>query len=162
VIGTADGWLQVRLPGRQLGKPAPPATGWIAALKTRLRTNAWKAVLVKKARRLSVYAGDRRVRSFRVVIGRPSTPTQSGEFFVEERLALTASTPGAPYALALSARSSVYKEFEGGPGQLAIHSVSNLGGRPGTAVSHGCIRISKRNDRWVAKRLKAGTPITIS
>ena len=42
---------------------------------------------------------------------------------------------GGPFALALSARSDVLKQFGGGPGQIAMHGVANLGGTPGTAVS---------------------------
>ena len=41
---------------------------------------------------------------------------------------------GAPFALALSARSNVLQEFEGGPGQIAIHGVANLGGTPGMGI----------------------------
>jgi len=31
------------------------------------------------------------------------------------------SEPGGPFALALSARSNVLQEFDGGPGQIAIY-----------------------------------------
>jgi len=70
--------------------------------------------------------------------------------------------PGAPYALALSARSNVLQEFEGGPGQVAIHGVMNLGGTPGTAVSHGCVRLANHNIRWMAARIGPGVRVTIS
>jgi len=50
----------------------------------------------------------------------------------------------------------------GGPGQIALHGVDNLGGTPGTAVSHGCIRLSGENNRWMAARIGPGVPITIT
>jgi len=67
---------------------------------------------------------------------------------------------GGPFALALSARSNVLKQFGGGPGQIAMHGVANLGGTPGTAVSHGCIRLANSHIRWMAARLAPGVPVT--
>ena len=69
---------------------------------------------------------------------------------------------GAPYALALSARSDVLQEFEGGPGQIALHGIANLGGTIGTAVSHGCVRLANRSITWLAARISAGVPVTIT
>ena len=71
------------------------------------------------------------------------------------------SEPGGPYALALSARSNVFQEFEGGPGQIAIHGRDNLGGILGKAESHGCIRVATASIDWLAARIGAGTPVTI-
>ena len=71
-------------------------------------------------------------------------------------------SPGAPFALALSARSNVLRQFGGGPGQIAIHGVANLGGTLGTAISHGCIRLGNRSIRWLAARIAPGTPVTIT
>lgn len=102
------------------------------------------------------------VRRFPAVIGKPSTPTPKGDFFVEESLALPATEAGAPDALALSARSEVFQEFEGGPGQIAIHGVDNIGGVPGTAVSHGCIRLATRPMHWLAFHIAPGTPVTVT
>jgi lipoprotein-anchoring transpeptidase ErfK/SrfK len=68
---------------------------------------------------------------------------------------------GGPFALALSARSDVLQEFEGGPGQIAIHGIANLGGTLGTAASHGCVRVSNRSVRWLAARIPAGAPVAI-
>ena len=71
-------------------------------------------------------------------------------------------SPGAPFALALSARSDVLQEFAGGRGQIAIHGVANLAGTPGTAVSHGCVRLADRDIRWLAARIAPGVPVTIT
>ncbi len=68
---------------------------------------------------------------------------------------------GGPYALATSARSNVFQEFEGGPGQIALHGTNNLVGSLGTAASHGCIRLSTRAITWMARRIGAGVPLTI-
>jgi lipoprotein-anchoring transpeptidase ErfK/SrfK len=69
---------------------------------------------------------------------------------------------GAPYALALSARSKVLQEFEGGPGQIAMHGLANVGGTLGSAVSHGCVRLNSAAMSWLAAHVGAGTPVTIT
>jgi len=71
------------------------------------------------------------------------------------------AAPGHPFVLALSARSNVLQEFAGGPGQIAMHGVANIGGSPGTAVSHGCVRLTNRRIRWMAARIGSGVPVTI-
>ncbi|MEA2192517.1 MAG: hypothetical protein QOI73_2638, partial [Solirubrobacteraceae bacterium] len=63
---------------------------------------------------------------------------------------------------ATSARSNVLQEFAGGPGQIGIHGVQNLGGTPGTAVSHGCVRLQNNSIRWLIGRIRPGVPVTIA
>src|SRR6266852_3760526 len=48
----------------------------------------------------------------------------------------------AALTLALSARSNVLQEFAGGPGQIAVHGLKNVGGVLGSAASHGCVRLA--------------------
>jgi len=154
-------WLHVRLPGRVLGAEAPPRTGWISASYTLRSTTRWHLVVDTAARRLIVYHDGRRLHRYRAIVGKPSTPTPPGEYFVEENVQLPASRPGAPFALATSARSTVFQEFEGGPGQIAVHGRANLGGQLGTAVSHGCIRLADDVIAALASRLTPGTPVTV-
>ena len=97
-----------------------------------------------------------------MVIGKPSTPTPRGAFFIEEALALSSYEPGGPFALATSARSNVFQEFEGGPGQIGIHGTHNLSGAPGSAASHGCIRLRTKAITWLARRIGAGVPLTVT
>jgi lipoprotein-anchoring transpeptidase ErfK/SrfK len=154
----ADGgrWLLVLLPGRPNG-----ASGWISEQSTRPALTAWSIVVDLAARRMRVYSNGHLVRLFQAVVGKPSTPTPTGDFFVEESLQMQAGEPGGPFALALSARSNVLQEFEGGPGQIAIHGRENLGGTLGTAASHGCIRLATASIDWLASRIVPGTPVTI-
>jgi lipoprotein-anchoring transpeptidase ErfK/SrfK len=95
------------------------------------------------------------------VVGKPSTPTPTGRFFVEETLQMPAGEAGGPFALALSARSNALQEFEGGPGQIAMHGRNNLGGTLGTAASHGCVRLNTASINWLAARIGPGIPVTI-
>ncbi len=154
-------WLRVRLPGRVFGRKTPPPTGWITASNTRRGQTAWHLVVDVDARRVVVYHDGARKRSFRVIVGKPSTPTPRGEYFVEETMRLPAGHVGAPYALAASARSRVFWSFMGGPGQVALHGVKNVGGTMGTAVSNGCVRMTSDAIVWLAQRIRAGVPLTI-
>lgn len=161
VIGHSTGpggvrWLQVMLPGRPNG-----STGWIAQQDTRELITDWRIMVDLAARRLQVYRDGRAVRNFQVVIGKPSTPTPTGQFFVEETIQMPIGHPGGPFALALSARSNALREFEGGPGQIAIHGREDLGGTLGAAESHGCVRMATATIDWLANRIDPGTPVKI-
>ena len=150
-------WLRVRLPGRPNGH-----TGWIAAAGTRSTVTEWSIEVDLSTRRVAVFQGGRQVRDFPAVVGAPSTPTPRGRFFVEEALSLAPSESGAPYALATSARSNVLTEFDGGPGQIALHGRAHLSGALGSASSHGCIRLTTAAITWLAHRIGAGTPVAIT
>jgi lipoprotein-anchoring transpeptidase ErfK/SrfK len=115
-------------------------------------------------RRVTVYRNGRAIRVFKAVVGKPSTPTPVGQFFVEESVQLRPWQVGAPFLLTLSARSTVLQEFAGGRGQIAIHGRDNIGGVLGTAVSHGCVRLADRAMRWLVAwgRIGPGVPVTIT
>jgi L,D-transpeptidase catalytic domain len=149
-------WLRVLLPGRPNG-----AAGWIAAQGTRRSVTGWRLRVALGERRVRVYRDGRLLRSFGAVVGKPSTPTPTGRFFVEETLQMSVGEPGGPFALALSARSDVLQEFEGGPGQIALHGRDNLGGTLGAAESHGCMRLATASIDWLAQRIGPGVPVTI-
>jgi lipoprotein-anchoring transpeptidase ErfK/SrfK len=161
VLGHAKGsrgtsWLRVRLPGRPNGHG-----GWVTTSKTRLASTEWHISIDLSARRVTVYRDGRVARRFPAVVGKPSTPTPRGEFFIEEALDIS-SQVGGPFALATSARSNVLQEFEGGPGQIALHGIDGLGDPVGTAASHGCVRLGTSAITWLAARIGSGVPLTIA
>jgi lipoprotein-anchoring transpeptidase ErfK/SrfK len=155
----ADGveWFHVLLPGRPNGH-----TGWISQSATRTASVSWHIVVDTSERRVTVYRQGHPVRVFKAVVGKPSTPTPRGTFFVEESVQLRAGDVGAPFALALSARSNVLDEFDGGPGQIALHGLTNVGGVLGSAVSHGCVRLGNDAIRWLVLRIGPGVPVTVT
>jgi lipoprotein-anchoring transpeptidase ErfK/SrfK len=149
-------WLRVMLPGRPDG-----STGWIAREGTREAVTSWRLLVSLAARRVSVYRAGRLVKTFHAVVGKRSTPTPTGAFFVEETLQMSPGELGGPFALALSARSNALQEFEGGPGQIALHGRDELGGTLGAAESHGCMRLATASITWLAERIGPGVPVTI-
>jgi len=157
VLGDAIGsdghsWVHVHLPGRPNGH-----TGWIP----RRTATGWHITVRLSARRVTVYRDGLAQRRFHAVVGHPSTPTPRGRFFVQEAVALASDDPGGPFALATSAQSEVLQEFEGGPGQIAVHGTDHLPGALGTAASHGCVRLGARAITWLARRIGPGVPLTV-
>ena len=149
-------WLRVMLPGRPNS-----STGWIHRSGTRETVTGWHIVVRTWARDVTVYYHGRRATRFPAVVGKPSTPTPTGKFFVEENVRMPASMVGGPFALALSARSNVLQEFDGGPGQIGIHGRVGLGGTLGQAESHGCMRLATGAIDWLAARIGPGVPVDI-
>lgn len=150
-------WLSVLLPGRPNSH-----TGWISARATTPALTKWQITIRTSTQTVTIYWNGHPARTFEAVVGKPSTPTPLGHFFVEETVKLGPQEVGAPYALALSARSNILHEFDGGPGQIAIHGTNNIGGVLGTAASHGCIRLDTLAITWLATRIGPGIPVTIT
>jgi lipoprotein-anchoring transpeptidase ErfK/SrfK len=162
VIGHRTGangvrWLEVRLPGRPNN-----STGWIRKARTTRSSTSWHLVVDLSERRVTVYRRGKPVQSFAAVVGAAATPTPRGKYFVEESVLLTRRHVGGPFALALSARSYVLQEFAGGPGQIAVHGIWNVGGVLGTAASHGCVRLDTASIKWIGKRIGPGVPVTVT
>jgi hypothetical protein len=154
--GHGRAWVDVLVPGRPNG-----SSGWITTTGTMPSWTPWRLSLALSARLVTVYYRGRVTRRFPAIVGAPSTPTPLGRFFIEEGVSLSAQSPGAPFALATSARSTVLHEFDGGPGQIALHGMGNLVGALGTASSHGCIRLDRADITWLAMRIGAGVPLSI-
>jgi lipoprotein-anchoring transpeptidase ErfK/SrfK len=150
-------WLEVLTPGRPNSR-----TAWIDASIATMTATDWQIVVHLAKRQVVVFKQGRVVRTFLAVVGKPSTPTPTGHFFVEETVPLGPQASGAPFALALSARSNALAQFDGGPGQVALHGIANIGGTPGTAVSHGCLRLSTRDIAWLGANISSGVPVTIT
>jgi lipoprotein-anchoring transpeptidase ErfK/SrfK len=149
-------WLKVLVPVRPNG-----SAGWLRAAQVRLTRTAYRMDVSLRTHRLVLRNGDRTVLSALVAVGRKGTPTPSGRFFVTSLLK-PPDPHGAygPYAFGLSAFSDVLFHFGGGPGQIGLHGTD----RPsllGKSVSHGCIRVSNRDVRALARVLPLGTPVTV-
>jgi lipoprotein-anchoring transpeptidase ErfK/SrfK len=149
-------WMRVRLPQRPNG-----ASGWIAEDGTIAGRARWRIAIDRSRRRAAVYRDGTLVRRFPVVVGKRSTPTPLGHFFVAERVRQPRGSALGPWVLATSAYSGVLQEFDGGPGQIGLHGRTGLPGALGRAASHGCVRFADGAIAWVARRARPGTPLTI-
>ena len=91
---------------------------------------------------------NRVVRVIHVSTGKPSTPTPVGDFKVYGQFARWWSTPFREWLLWAS-------PFNGG---IAFHQLSDV---PAFAASHGCVRITAAQAKWMYDFLDVGTPVRV-
>jgi hypothetical protein len=149
-------WVKLRIPGRPNGR-----TGWVerAALGPFHLTDL--LVVVNRERmRLYFYSHGRQIWSAPVGVGKPSTPTPTGHFWIDERFRISDPSSGYyPYAFGTTDYSTL-TEWPGG-GVVGIHGpYHDPQGIPGH-ISHGCIRLGVADDFWLAAHLKLGTPLHV-
>jgi lipoprotein-anchoring transpeptidase ErfK/SrfK len=138
------------------------ATGWVLAAVGSAGSTRWE-IIVHRAERRALVLDDGKVReSFPIIVGKPSTPTPLGTFFVVEKLGLAPGVAYGPWALTISAYSDVLDEFAGGDGQVALHGTVGLSGALGTFASHGCIRFAPAAISWIANHVDSGTPVVVT
>lgn len=152
----SDGWLQVQLPVRPNGTRA-----WIRKSSVVLDVVPMRIVINRSLRTLTLLRDGVRVARFKVAVGKPSTPTPTGLFWVIDKLP-TGNPGGAfgPYALGLSGYSNVLKSFDGGDGVVGIHG-TNVFSSVGHPVTHGCIRLYNSDITKLYKKVWLGTPVLI-
>ncbi|MBV8952924.1 MAG: L,D-transpeptidase [Solirubrobacterales bacterium] len=158
-------WV-VRESGNWLGVVSSDAgngrIGWIERSVTSLGRVPWELRVSLGARRLTVIDDGQTVKRFTVAVGRPSAPTPTGRFAVTDRL--QTGDPNGPYGcciLALSARSPHEIEGWNGGDRIAIHSTPETGSI-GLPVSHGCLRLTLAEGRWLLDHVPLGTPTIIT
>lgn len=156
-IGERAGWLDVLLSIRPNG-----STGWVRAGDVTVRpASPYRVEVERGARRIVIRKGSRVILRARVAVGKPSTPTPAGDFYVTERIpTYDRRGPYGPFAFGLSGHSTVLSAYNGGDGQIGLHG-TNQPRLLGRGVSHGCIRIANADIRKLARLLPLGTMVDI-
>ncbi|MBO9534892.1 MAG: L,D-transpeptidase [Solirubrobacteraceae bacterium] len=152
-------WVDVRVQGRPNGRH-----GWIRADKVSLSKTGYRIEVRRSTKRLTLLKGGRTVRSIKVVVGAPETPTPAGFFSIADKLELTNATNFlGSWVLPLTGYSDVLQTFDGGIGQVALHGRggASLLQPVGTAASHGCVRIENSQIAKIAAAVPTGTPVVI-
>jgi lipoprotein-anchoring transpeptidase ErfK/SrfK len=158
VIENQGDWLKVYLPMRP-----NDATGFIRTSDVNLADIPFEIHVTLGDHMLRMLKDGQEVLSSPVVIGAPNTPTPVGTFFITDPVDLKASPNGAygAYALGLSGYSEVLYEFNGGPGQIAVHGTNNPS-QVGSSISNGCVRVPNDIILQIADQAPLGTPVIIS
>ena len=157
VVNHVPGWLGVMSPQGGNNRVA-----WIAQSAASLHRVPWEIKVSLPARRLTVLKGDQVVARYTVAVGAPGAPTPSGRFAVTDRL--RTGDPAGPYGcciLALSAQSPHAIQGWTGGNRIAIHSTPETSSI-GQAASHGCVRVTLPDGRWLLAHIPLGTPTLIS
>lgn len=135
-----DGVLGPRTKARLNGAAHP-------APITRGRSGKRVEVLLDRQVALAI-SNNRVVRVIHVSTGAPSTPTPTGNYKVYGKFAKWWSTPFREWLLWASA-------FNGG---IAFHQFPDV---PVTPGSHGCVRMTAAQARWMFDFLAVGTPVKV-
>jgi lipoprotein-anchoring transpeptidase ErfK/SrfK len=154
VVKQRGRWVQVRIPGRPNGRK-----GWVrrTALGP-IRSVDTRITIDRAATTLTLRRGARVVFKARVGVGKPSTPTPAGTFWIREKLRFTQRPLYGSHALGTSAYAKV-SDWPGG-GVVGIHGTDQpalIPGRP----SHGCIRLRNEDMARLYKLTPIGTPVII-
>jgi lipoprotein-anchoring transpeptidase ErfK/SrfK len=165
-FGSPEALWVVRRSGRWLGVISPLAgngkVGWIPAPDTSLSRVNWELKVSLAARRLEVVFGGHVIERYKVAIGAPASPTPTGRFAVSDRL--NTGDPSGPYGcciLALTAKAPHAIQGWNGGNRIAIHSTPESW-TIGQAISHGCVRLTLAEGRWLLGHIPLGTPTLIS
>ena len=147
-------WVRIRIPMRPNGR-----TGWVRRSDLGPFHLVRTRIIVNEERlRATLYRRGHAIWTSRIGIGKPSTPTPKGHFYVREKLADFASPFYGPVALGTSDYSTLSEWPHGGV--VGIHGTDQPQLLPGR-VSHGCIRVPNRAVVRLAALTPAGTPIWI-
>ena len=146
-------WIQIRIPMRPNGRKGwvrQEALGPLVTVRTALRVN-------RTTLRATLYRKGKKIWQSPIGVGKPSTPTPPGRFWIRERLEALGGIYG-PWAFGTS-DYSVLSDWPGG-GVIGIHGTNEpqlIPGRP----SHGCIRVPNAKISQLARLMPVGTPVRI-
>ena len=165
VVARQGDWTEVELPVRPNG-----TTGWVQTDLLTLSTTQREVVISLADRSLRVVEAGQELFAAPISIGRPSSPTPTGSFYVTD-IVPSANPDGGygPVALALNGYSEAMDTFGGENGEgapdslapvLAIHG-TNKPASIGRSASNGCPRLFNEDILKLAALVPPGTPVQI-
>jgi len=147
-------WVLIRLPQRPNGM-----TGWVPrAALGRFTLNHFLLVVDRRSLRATLFDNGRRRWHAPVGVGKRSTPTLGGHFWIREGFRVHGAPLYGPYAFG-TADYSVLTDWPGG-GVIGIHGTDQPNLVPGRP-SHGCMRMHNADVSWLAHHMPVGTPLLI-
>jgi lipoprotein-anchoring transpeptidase ErfK/SrfK len=155
-LPSGETWIEVALPGRPNGQH-----GWVPKDALGSLHVVRDYLLIDRRRlRAILFRNGRSVFSAPIGVGKASTVTPAGEFYVLEKLTTLNAPFYGPYAIGTSAYAPTLSEWPGG-GVVGIHGTNEpqlIPGRP----SHGCIRMRNGDITRLWRLIGVGTPIQIA
>ncbi len=151
-----DQWYRALLPLRPNG-----ITGYVPAASLRVVATSYRIDVDRRSLTLSLWRGCRLVKRFWIGLGKESTPTPDGRFYVVSLMRPpTPDTVYGTYAYGLSAYSNAITDWVGG-GVIGIHGTNDPSSIRDTK-SHGCIRLRNEDIDQLVPLVPLGTPVIIS
>jgi hypothetical protein len=154
-LASGQTWIEIQVPTRPNGR-----TGWVprAALGPLQKIDSY-LVVDQETLTATLYRNGQPIFSARVGVGKASTVTPKGHFYVMEKLRTLNAPIYGPYAIGTSAYAPTLSEWPGG-GVVGIHGTNEpqlIPGRP----SHGCVRMRDGDVARLWHMIGLGTPIDI-
>jgi len=147
-------WVQTQLPGRPNGR-----TGWVPREGLgEFHLIHTQIVVSRKTLRLTLYKNGKKIFKAPVGVGKSSTPTPGGKYWIREKLKGFGPVYG-PLAFGTAAYSNKLTDWPGG-GVVGVHGTNEPNLVPGRP-SHGCIRLHNKDILKLARLMKPGTPLVI-
>ena len=149
-------WIKIRVPGRPNGR-----IGWVRRYALGAFHMTHDQLVVNRERlRIYFYSDGQLIWSAPVAVGKPSTPTPAGHFWIRERFKLTNPRSGYyPYAFGTADYSTLTEWARGGV--VGIHGPFYAPNEIPGHISHGCIRLRVSDDEWLGHHLNYGTPLLV-
>ncbi|MDP9345943.1 MAG: L,D-transpeptidase [Actinomycetota bacterium] len=148
-------WLKIRLPGRPNGR-----TGWVADMAMGdLSTVHTRLVINRGTLRVTLYEHGKRIFRAPIGVGKSSTRTPAGRFWVTEKFRVRSAPVYGTRAIGTSAYAPGLTDWPGG-GVVGMHGTNQPGLIPGRP-SHGCIRLKNAAINRLYRLVPKGTPIRI-
>jgi hypothetical protein len=148
-----DPWLKIRIPRRPNGEK-----GWVPVdMLSQLHVVRTQLIINRSILRATLYKAGRRIWRAPVGVGKASTPTPAGKFYVRELLKGDGKLYGS-WAFGTSAYASISDWPNGGV--VGVHGTNQPGLIPGRP-SHGCVRVRNVNINKLARLMPIGTPVEI-
>jgi lipoprotein-anchoring transpeptidase ErfK/SrfK len=149
-------WVQIRVPGRPNGRK-----GWV--LREGLgefHVTRLQLVVNRRTLRATLYKKGKKIFRAPVGVGKASTPTPAGHFWIRERLTWQKRFGDVygPLAFGTSDYSKL-SDWPGG-GVVGVHGTNEprlVPGRP----SHGCIRMHNKDIVRLGRLMGVGTPLLV-
>lgn len=148
-------WVQIRIPRRPAGRKGwvpRDALGPYHVVRTQMIVN--RATL-----RVTLLERGKRIFQARVGVGKASTPTPAGRFWIREKFRFKNAPFYGTYALGTGAYAPGLTDWPNG-GVVGIHGTNQpelVPGRP----SHGCIRVRNEDVARLWRLTPVGTPLLI-
>ena len=160
ILESRGEWLKVRLPERPNG-----STAWIKRSGVKITQSVWRIVIHVGQTNLTVYRAGFPAWTSPVGLGKASTPTPTGSFYLG--VIEPSGGPGyGPFSLVSTAHSEAIQSWQGtGDAVIAMHGPISAKsdkqiGATGTYISNGCVRMHL-NDLQALSVIPLGTPIDI-
>lgn len=156
VVNTRPNWFRVQYAARPNG-----TTAWVRQIDVTTSITPYRLLVQRCAKLIWLFDRGEPVMRFPAAVGKSSTPTPKGDFYVDFKEAWRPDSKYGPWLFSVNGFSDVYQKFgNGGTGQIGIHGTparDSVGG----PTSNGCIRMFSEDISQLAPLVDGGVPVLI-